>query len=110
MDQDVVDRMDSAGIPSALKAALQDLRYQVDTLLPHLSCNQHRIAFLIGRVIEKAAHVEPETHWWEAVLDLIAKAADGHSKAGQFQQTDREQGEVRMVDIKWGCVRLLYEN
>jgi len=45
VNQDLVDRIDSAGIPDALKVALQDLRQQVDTLLPHLSCNQHRIAF-----------------------------------------------------------------
>jgi hypothetical protein len=83
MNQDVVDRINSAGVPNALKAALKDLRQQVDTLLPHLSSNQHRIAFLIGRVIEEATNVDADTHWWEAALDLITKAADGHGRAGE---------------------------
>jgi len=83
MNQDVIDRINSAGIPNALKAALKDLGQKVDALLPHLPGNQHRITFLIGRVIEEAANVDADTHWWKVALDLITKAADGHSQAGQ---------------------------
>lgn len=84
MEQELVGKLESAGIPGELKLALKELTQEVALLRPSLSATQSRRSrYRLERVVTEATDPATETHWWEVYLDLVAKAARECGSAGQ---------------------------
>ena len=84
MKQELIAKLEDAGIPVALKMALEELTQQVELLRPSLSApQQRRIQYRLERVITEAADPSAETHWWAVYLDLTAKMAREYGAIGQ---------------------------
>jgi GNAT superfamily N-acetyltransferase len=84
MEQELVDKLEVADMPSELKLALKELAHEVDLLWPSLSAVQRRrTRRRLDRVVAEAIDPATDTHWWEIYLDLIAKMAGEGGTAGQ---------------------------
>ena len=83
MEQELVGKLGSAGIPGELKLALMELAQEVALLRPSLSAKQSRRSqYRLDRVVAEVTDPATDTHWWEAYLDLIAKMALEYGAAG----------------------------
>jgi diamine N-acetyltransferase len=84
MEQELIAKLEVAGVPMALKMALEDLTYQVELLRPSMPApQQRRIRYRLERVITEAADPTADAHWWAVYLDLTAKMASEYGAIGQ---------------------------
>ncbi len=84
MEQELIDKLENAGIPDALKLALKELVQEVELLRPSLSAvHQRRIRYRLERVVTEAIDPTADTHWWAVYLDLIGKLVQEYATAGQ---------------------------
>ncbi len=84
MQQDLIGSLEDAPVCEELKAALEDLVQEVESLLPDLTRGQRwRARHPLERVVTEALDPAADTHWWEAHLDLVVKAAGECDPAGR---------------------------
>lgn len=84
MEKDMAGRIDGAGIARELREALKELVQRVEALLPKLAvAHRHWLAYMLDQVVTEATDGTADTHWWEAALDLVTKAAHGQAETGR---------------------------
>ena len=77
-------KIEEASIPDELKIELKSLLQGMDALLPRLDpYRKRRSSYMIGQLVKEVIDPTVEPHWWEVVLDLLAKAAEDQGEAGR---------------------------
>lgn len=77
MEQEFAAQIAAAEIPPDLKAAFSSYLQVFETVQPSLPLRlQHRFHNWLGQMLAEAADPTIQTHWWEIILDLIAKAVE----------------------------------
>lgn len=77
MEQEFAAQIAAAEIPPDLKAAFSSYLQVFETVQPSLPLRlQHRFHNWLGQMLAEAADPTIQTHWWETILDLIAKAVE----------------------------------
>jgi diamine N-acetyltransferase len=84
MEQEFAAQIAAAEIPPDLKAAFSSYFQVFETLQQSLPLRlQHRFHSWLRQVLAEAADPAIQTHWWEIVLDLIAKAVEPLGEPGR---------------------------
>jgi diamine N-acetyltransferase len=84
MEEEFTTQIAAAEIPPYLKVALSSYFQVFETLKPSLPPHlQHRFTYWLRQLLNEATNPTVETHWWESVLDLIAKALEPQGEVSQ---------------------------
>jgi diamine N-acetyltransferase len=84
MEEEFAAQIAAAQIPPGVKAAFSSYFQVFETLEPSLPRRyQHRFRQWLGQMLAEATDPTVQTHWWQIVIDLIAKAVEPFGEPGR---------------------------